>query len=102
MQPLVFAAIFVAASSKTIPTIPLGDSGVNMPMVIAGTFTLNETEAYVAVSKALSVGFTGAHCDWGYFNLPGCGKALKEAFDGGLKREDFFSHGKRFRVWLGG
>jgi len=44
----------------------------------------------VAVSKALSVGFTGAHCDWGYFNLPGCGKALKEAFDGGLKREDFF------------
>jgi len=93
MQPLLLAAAFVAVSAKMIPTIPLGDSGVNMPMVIAGTFTLNETEAYEAVSKAISVGFTGAHCDWGYFNLPGCGKALKEAFDGGLKRENFFLMG---------
>jgi len=62
----------------------------HMPMAIVGTFTLNETEAYEAVSAAISAGFTGAHCDWGYFNLPGCGKALKEAFDGGLQRESFF------------
>jgi len=61
-----------------------------MPQVIVGTFTLNDTEAYEAVSKALSVGFTGAHCDVNYKNTAGCGKALKEAFDNGLKREDFF------------
>lgn len=75
---------------SAVPTIPLGDSGVQMPMVIVGTFTLNETEAYDAVSSALSVGFTGAHCDWSYFNLPGCGKALKAAFDGSVKREKFY------------
>lgn len=61
-----------------------------MPMVVVGTFELNETEAYTAVKSALSVGFTGAHCDWTYFNMPGCGRALKEAFDGGLAREDLF------------
>merc|ERR1712072_1002887 len=84
------AAAVAAVSAKTVPTIPLGDSGVHMPMVVVGTFTLNETEAYEAVSNALSVGFTGAHCDWSYFNLPGCGKALKEAFDGNLKRENLY------------
>jgi diketogulonate reductase-like aldo/keto reductase len=59
-------------------------------MVVVGTFTLNETEAYQAVNLALKAGFTGAHCDWTYFNLPGCSKALHEAFDGGLKRQDLF------------
>merc|ERR1719214_76176 len=84
------SATALATVSARVPTIPLGDSGVNMPMVVVGTFTLNETEAYTAVSTALSVGFTGAHCDWSYFNLPGCGKALKEAFQGSVKREHFY------------
>jgi len=86
----VLVLVLCLTGTASVPTIPLGDSGVNMPMVVVGTFTLNETEAYQAVSKALAAGFTGAHCDWTYFNLPGCGKALKEAFDGGLKREKFF------------
>jgi len=90
MQRLLIAATLLAASATHVPTITLGDSGVHMPMVVVGTFTLNETEAYRAVSMALKAGFSGAHCDWTYFNLPGCGKALKEAFDGGLKRENFF------------
>lgn len=76
---------------EKVPTIQLGHSGVRMPMVVTGTFQLNETEAYDAVKAALDVGFTGAHCDWTYFNMPGCGKALREAgVNRGFKRSQFY------------
>jgi len=85
------ASFIAVANAARIPTVPLGKSGVHAPMVITGTFQLNETEAYDAVAAALSVGFTGAHCDWTYFNMPGCGKALAEAgVNRGFKRLEFY------------
>jgi 2,5-diketo-D-gluconate reductase A len=81
----------VAVANAKIPTIRLGNSHVHAPMVITGTFQLNETEAYDAVKAASDVGFTGAHCDWTYFNMPGCGKALAEAgVNKGFKRLEFY------------
>jgi len=85
----VLATIATVASAGKVPTKRLSN-GVEMPMVVAGTFKYNSSEAEASIDRAIQAGFTGIDCAYDYYNQDGVARALKRHFDAGLKREEFF------------
>merc|ERR1712093_471022 len=85
----VLAMIATVASAGKVPTKRLSN-GVEVPMVLAGTFKYNSSEAEASIDAALSAGFTGIDCAFDYWNQDGIARALKRHFAAGLKREEFF------------
>jgi len=70
---LVLAAGGVSASDP--PTVTLRN-GVKMPMVAAGTFQYNSSQAYESIKAALAVGFTMVDTAYDYSNQDGVGRAI--------------------------
>lgn len=60
-------------------------SGVQMPVLAAGTWQYNDTVAADSIGKALAAGFTHIDTAENYRNQVGCGKALKP-----LPRDSYF------------
>eukprot|EP00929_Paragymnodinium_shiwhaense_P119329 TRINITY_DN91212_c0_g1_i1.p1 TRINITY_DN91212_c0_g1~~TRINITY_DN91212_c0_g1_i1.p1 ORF type:complete len:334 (-),score=88.92 TRINITY_DN91212_c0_g1_i1:330-1331(-) len=87
----VFAAALAlpAAAASAPPTVTLSN-GVKMPLLAAGVYQYNSTEAEASIKAALSVGFTSIDTALDYWNQDGVGRALKSAMAGGMKREDVF------------
>ncbi|XP_078440100.1 NADPH-dependent aldo-keto reductase, chloroplastic-like [Wolffia australiana] len=72
------------ASSFTLNT------GAKIPAIGLGTWLYGGDECIAAVKTALKVGYRHIDCAHLYGNEIEVGKALAEAFQGGLRREDLF------------
>mmetsp|Transcript_53309 Transcript_53309/g.100273 ORF Transcript_53309/g.100273 Transcript_53309/m.100273 type:complete len:320 (+) Transcript_53309:70-1029(+) len=61
--------------SAAVPVVRLRN-GVEMPLIAAGTWKYNVTEAEASVSAALNVGFTMVDTAYDYYNQAGVGRAI--------------------------
>lgn len=61
---------------------------VNLPLLGAGTWQYNDTEAYQSVCHALQAGYTLIDTAWGYQNQRGVGRAIHDCWQGA--RSDLF------------
>jgi len=75
---LVPAALLVTSAAAAPPTVTLSN-GVKMPMLAAGTWQYNSSEAQASVAAALKAGFTMVDTAFDYHNQDGVGKAIKES-----------------------
>jgi len=71
------------------PTVTLRN-GVEMPLLSAGVYQYNSSEAHASIAAAIKVGFTALDTALDYWNQDGVGAALKEAFAAGLQRDQIF------------
>jgi diketogulonate reductase-like aldo/keto reductase len=55
---------------------------VNLPLLGAGTWQYNDTEAYQSVCHALQAGYTMIDTAWGYHNQKGVGRAIRDCYQG--------------------
>ncbi|KAH7664331.1 Aldo-keto reductase protein [Dioscorea alata] len=72
------------------------NTGAKIPAIGLGTWQSGGDICVEAVSMALKVGYRHIDCAHLYGNEAEVGKALGEAFDGGLKREDVFLTSKLY------
>jgi diketogulonate reductase-like aldo/keto reductase len=83
----ILATSAVAIPTPTVEIFP----GVNMPLVGAGTWQYNNSQAYNSVCNAFDAGYTYVDTAWGYGNQQGVGQALQDCwFAKGRTREDLF------------
>eukprot|EP00928_Gymnodinium_smaydae_P033935 TRINITY_DN24168_c0_g4_i1.p1 TRINITY_DN24168_c0_g4~~TRINITY_DN24168_c0_g4_i1.p1 ORF type:complete len:277 (-),score=47.07 TRINITY_DN24168_c0_g4_i1:67-897(-) len=82
----VLAASLVYAGCSQARTVRLRN-GVEMPLVAAGTWQYNDTQAEESVAAALKVGFTMIDTAYDYYNQAGVGRAIQKA---GIARESLF------------
>lgn len=73
-------------------------TGAKIPAIGLGTWQCGGDICIEAVATALKVGYRHIDCAHLYGNEVEVGKALAEAFDGGLKREDVFLTSKLYFV----
>ena len=66
------------------------NTGAKIPAIGHGTWLYGGDECIAAVQTALNVGYRHIDCAHLYGNELEVGKALSEAFRGGLRREDLF------------
>lgn len=83
---LVAAGLLVPFASAGVPTIQLRN-GVKMPMIAAGTWQYNDTQAEASITAALKVGFTMVDTAFDYYNQKGVGLAIKNS---NVPRESIF------------
>merc|ERR1719183_2321201 len=70
-------------------------NGVVMPLLAAGVYQYNDTEAKEAVVQSLTNGFSMIDTGAEYFNNQGVGEGVKEVLSSGArKREDIFIQAK--------
>jgi len=84
---VVVMSLEVAAALVPLVTLP---NGVKMPMIAAGSFEYNDTEAEESISTALDVGFSMVDTALGYWNQGGVGRAIRHAEGKGVARKDIF------------
>ncbi|KAJ0969018.1 hypothetical protein J5N97_021895 [Dioscorea zingiberensis] len=82
-----------SSSSSSSSTLCLG---AKIPAIGLGTWQSGGDICIEAVNTALKVGYRHIDCAHLYGNEAEVGKALAEAFDGGLKREDVFLTSKLY------
>jgi len=87
-----FIALFVPCFARP-PTVTLRN-GVEMPLISAGVYQYNSSEAHASIASAIKVGFTALDTALDYWNQDGVGAALKEAFAAGLQRDQIFVESK--------
>jgi len=71
---LAAASLFAPANP---PTVTLRN-GIKMPMIAAGVYQYNTSEAYASLSAALGAGFTMVDTALDYWNQEGVGRAVRE------------------------
>eukprot|EP00927_Polykrikos_kofoidii_P065151 TRINITY_DN60938_c0_g1_i1.p1 TRINITY_DN60938_c0_g1~~TRINITY_DN60938_c0_g1_i1.p1 ORF type:complete len:344 (+),score=52.16 TRINITY_DN60938_c0_g1_i1:60-1034(+) len=87
MVPLCFAAgILPLVLAATVPVVKLRN-GVEMPLLAAGTWQYNESQAEASVGNALKAGFNMVDTAFDYYNQAGVGRAIRSS---GLPRESIF------------
>lgn len=82
-------ALFVLAcgtAGGSAPTVRLRN-GVEMPLLAAGVWQYNDTEAEASLVAAFKVGFRMVDTAWDYHNQVGVGRALRAS---GVPRESLF------------
>lgn len=79
-------ALVCSASSAAAPAVRLRN-GVEMPLLAAGTWQYNDTEAEGSVAAALKAGFTMIDTAYDYHNQAGVGRAVQGS---GLPRSSLF------------
>jgi len=85
---LVTAAL--PAPKSTPPTVTLAN-GVEMPMIAAGCYQYNSSEAEQSIGAALDVGFTMIDTALDYWNQDGVGRAIHTAIaQGKITRDELF------------
>uniref|UniRef100_A0A7S2Q7F3 NADP-dependent oxidoreductase domain-containing protein n=1 Tax=Zooxanthella nutricula TaxID=1333877 RepID=A0A7S2Q7F3_9DINO len=79
-----------AWASGAAPSVRLRN-GVEMPLLAAGTWQYNESQAEASVANAIKAGFTMFDTAYDYHNQPGVGRAVRAATsDHGIPREKLF------------
>jgi len=73
--PLLVFAFCGAVSAADPPTVTLRN-GVKMPMIAAGSWQYNSSQAYESIKAALSSGFTMVDTAYDYNNQDGVGRAI--------------------------
>lgn len=88
MSRIAFVVAFLVQSSAAaeVPTITLRN-GVKMPMLAAGVYQYNISEAYSSISAWLKVGGRSIDTALDYWNQQGVGQAMR---DSGIPREEIF------------
>jgi len=81
-------ALLVPCAARP-PTVTLRN-GVEMPLISAGVFQYNSSEAHDSIASAMKVGFTALDTALDYWNQDGVGASLKEAFAAGKQRDEIF------------
>ncbi|KAK8938495.1 Aldo-keto reductase family 4 member C11 [Platanthera zijinensis] len=66
------------------------NSGAKIPAIGLGTWQSIGDIFIVAVTTSLKIGYDHIDCAHLYGNEIEVGKALAEAFDGGIRREDYY------------
>lgn len=72
---LLLPSLLVTAGAAGVPTVELRN-GVKMPMLAAGSWQYNSSQAAASISAALSSGFTMVDTALDYHNQDGVGRAL--------------------------
>jgi len=73
--PLALVLAVQAAAAAGPPTVTLRN-GVKMPMIAAGSWQYNSSQAYESIRAALAAGFTMVDTAFDYHNQDGVGRAL--------------------------
>jgi len=76
----------LAPISVAVPTVRLRN-GVEMPLLAAGTWKYNDTQAEASISAALKVGFNMVDTAFDYHNQAGVGRAIQ---NGDVPRSSVF------------
>ena len=84
--PCVLMLSSFALATSSAPTVTLRN-GVKMPMISCGVYQYNVSEAELAVTNALKVGFTGLDNALDYHNQVGVGRAIRAS---GVARAQIF------------
>lgn len=66
------------------------NNGVKMPILGFGTYQIEPKDTQKCVEDAISVGYRSIDTAQAYFNEEGVGVAVKNAINGGIKREELF------------
>lgn len=82
------------------PTVTLRN-GVKMPLIAAGSWQYNDTQAEASIAAALEVGFTMIDTAYGYYNQKGVGRALNAHFAKGTPRDQIFVETKVLGCGMG-
>lgn len=83
---LVLSTLAMGGGVSVAPAVRLRN-GVEMPLLAAGTWQYNDTQAEAAISAAIKVGFTMVDTAFDYHNQVGVGRAIRGA---GVARSSLF------------
>lgn len=79
MTPNHFAMLaFLRSIPAAVPSVRL-HNGLEMPLIAAGTWKYNVTQAEESVSTALKIGFTMVDTAYDYYNQAGVGNAIRSS-----------------------
>ena len=84
--------VFAAKEEIVVPSLFIGfdlnGTGVNLPLIGAGTWQYNNSIAYQSVCKAFQAGYTFVDTALGYGNQKGVGQAIRDCWQ--RPREELF------------
>ena len=76
--------VFAAKEEIVVPSLFIGfdlnGTGVNLPLIGAGTWQYNNSIAYQSVCKAFQAGYTFVDTALGYGNQKGVGLAIRDCW----------------------